>query len=60
MSEDADSVISNLAQALRGMLEDYRSEGCSDPRCNICRESKAAEKAAREAIKQAEAYLGAL
>ena len=37
-------------RALRAMLEDYRTEGCPDPDCNVCRKSKAAERLAREAL----------
>jgi hypothetical protein len=35
------------------MMNDYRSEGCSDPKCLICIKSRAAEKAAKDAIKAA-------
>jgi hypothetical protein len=36
--------------ALRAMLQDYRSEGCPDPNCGVCKRSKVAESLAREAL----------
>ena len=40
--------------AILALLSDYRSEGCPDPRCGVCRRSKAAEANAREVLKEAE------
>lgn len=37
--------------ALEAMLRDYRSEYCNDPDCKVCPASKAAQKAAQEAVK---------
>lgn len=42
-----------LLQALELMLSDYRTEGCPDPSCGICKGSAAASKAAYDAIKLA-------
>lgn len=39
-----------LIAAMRLMLTDFRTEGCADPDCGVCKRSKAAEKAAREAL----------
>jgi hypothetical protein len=48
------AVAAELLAALRLMLEDYRSEGCANPDCGVCKRSKAAEAAARAAIARAE------
>lgn len=42
-----------LLQALELMLSDYRTEGCPDPNCGICKGSAAASKAAYDAIELA-------
>lgn len=42
--------IAVLENAIRGLLEDYRTEGCPDPKCRVCVASKAAEAAARRAL----------
>ena len=42
--------ITQLREALRAMLSDYRTEGCVDPNCGICRRSKKAEQKARAAL----------
>lgn len=39
-------------EALRLMLTDYRSEGCADPDCRVCKASKAAEASAKAAINE--------
>lgn len=39
-----------LVEALRVMLSDYRSEGCSDPACIVCQASHQALAAARLAL----------
>jgi hypothetical protein len=43
-------LINKLAKALRLMLSDYRTEGCSRPFCGTCQRSDAATAAAREAL----------
>lgn len=40
----------NAIDALGAMLEDYRSEGCADPECRVCKKSKGAEGKARAAV----------
>lgn len=42
--------VRELRNSTSRLLEDFRSEGCPDPDCHVCRRSKAAEAAAREAI----------
>lgn len=42
-----------LLHALRLMLEDYRTDGCQDHKCKICKRSHNAENAARTAIAKA-------
>jgi|GEM_PF-4038204 len=44
----------DLLEALRLMLEDYRTEGCPQSDCVVCERSKAAEKAARATIAKAD------
>lgn len=43
----------DLLAALKLMLRDYRTEGCSDPKCGVCKKSNAAEHAALVAINKA-------
>lgn len=43
-----------MRDALIAMLADYRSEGCAKPNCSICRKSRAAEMAARAAIRMSQ------
>lgn len=42
-------------KALTAMLEDYRSEGCPDPKCRVCARSRQAEELARKTIKEIKA-----
>jgi hypothetical protein len=39
-----------LADSLRTLLADYRTEGCPDPKCGICAKSKAAQDKAWNAL----------
>ncbi len=50
----------HAAKALKAMLEDYRTDGCPDPGCRVCRESKAGEKMARAALNTLSAHIGPL
>ena len=43
----------DLLAALRLMLSDYRTEGCHDSGCLVCKRSEAAKAAARAAIAKA-------
>ncbi len=43
----------DLLEALQAMLEDYRTEGCPNPNCLVCKNSRAAEEKARSAIAKA-------
>ena len=40
----------DLLAALEAMLNDYRSEGCPDKNCRVCKASNAAERLARNAL----------
>ena len=44
----------SLVKALVGLLVDYRTEGCADPECLVCKASRAAKVHADEAIAMAE------
>jgi hypothetical protein len=44
-----------LLTALKTVMEDYRSEGCPNPKCILCEKSNAAKKMAEEAIAHGEA-----
>lgn len=44
-------------KSLTAMLEDYRSEGCPDPKCRVCARSRQAEELARETLKGLKALL---
>ena len=42
--------------ALGDMLTNYRSEGCADPECRVCKKSKAAEAQAKALVAFARKY----
>ena len=44
---------SGLVEALEGLLDNYRTEGCPDPNCGICIKSRATEEAAKAALEAA-------
>ena len=39
-----------LRTALKGLLTDYRTEGCADPECRQCKRSKIALQFAKDAM----------
>ena len=42
-----------LVSAVNALLSDYRTEGCPDPDCHVCKASKAAKELALNALKTA-------
>lgn len=52
------TLVVELLAALTALRADYRSDGCSDPKCKICARSKAAEVQADAAIARAHNFLG--
>lgn len=52
--------VDSLVEAAQNMLENYRSEGCPDKDCRVCKRSKQATEQIRAAIKKAEAIRGNL
>ena len=52
---DDNEVLNALYDAITALFNDYRTEGCSDPECSVCRKSKAAFSKAIEAQRMKEA-----
>lgn len=48
--ERKQNLTEQLVTALRLMLSDYRTEGCADPDCMVCAQSKKTENVAKDAL----------
>lgn len=48
----SNALIGRLEGAINQLLTDYRTEGCPDPGCGVCKKSKAAEDSAHRILEE--------